>query len=131
MIILDATTKSLQVLLAGAVSTTQPSFSTSYVDVETTTWGLNGMHETDGQTNGATAVTIVAAPASGDARQVKNIFLYNNDNANIVVTIRVNNNGTFRNIFSATLATLETLHYGDDGWQVLAADGRLKIDNNV
>lgn len=131
MIILDTTTKSLQVLLGGAVATTQPTFSASYVDVETTTWGLNGMAESDGQTNGGTAVTIVSAPGSGDARQVKTILIRNNDSASVTLTVRINNNGTFRNVFVAVLATLESLHYGDAGWQVLTDEGRVKIDNNV
>lgn len=131
MILLDATTKSLQIVLGGAVATNQLPFSASYVDVEATTWGVTGMAENDGQSNGATAVTVVAAPGSGDRRQVKTLAVHNADTANVTITVRVNNNGTFRTIFKATLATLENLYYGDSGWQVLAADGRLKIDNNV
>ena len=131
MIILDATTKSLQIILGGAVATNQLPFSASYVDVEATTWGVTGMAESDGQSNSATAVTVVSAPASGARRQVKTLFVYNADTANVDLTVRVNNNGTFRTIFKATLATLENLQYGDNGWQVLTVDGRVKIDNNV
>lgn len=131
MIILNATTKSLEIVLGGSVSSSQLPFSASYVDMDDTTWALTGMSESDGASNGTTAVTIVAAPAANSRRQVKAISIYNADNANVTLTIRVNNNGTTRIIFKAVLATLEFLYFGDAGWQVFTANGELKIANTV
>ena len=61
MFILDTTTRSLEIKLAGAVATLQCPYVTSYVDVTTTTY-VPGTK--NGTTNDGTAVTIVAAPAA-------------------------------------------------------------------
>jgi len=53
-------------------------------------------------TNGTTAVTAVAAPAADTRRIVKTINVHNADDAVATVTIRLNNNGTFRIISITT-----------------------------
>jgi len=58
MIRLDTTTRKLQVVLAGAVSTNQLPVVVSYSDKTSTTY--NGATQT-AQTNGTTAVDICAA----------------------------------------------------------------------
>jgi len=131
MVILDTTSKSLEVVLGGAITTTQPSWVTAYVEVITATFAMSAMSSSDGATNSATAVTMVSAPASGKARQLKSAFLHNADTANVTVTIRLNNGGTFRTIFKAVLATLETLRFSESGWQVFTANGELKVANTI
>ena len=58
MLILDATTKSLQINLAASVTTNQLQFSTSYIN-STGTAMTPG--EQDGTTNNTTAVTVAGA----------------------------------------------------------------------
>jgi len=111
MIILDSALKTLEVVLAGAITTTQLPFTTSYVDVNQTTFAASAATEQDGTTNSTTAVTIVSAPGATTSRQVKFISVYNVDTAAATVTIRLNNNGTTRIIFKATLAVGDTLQY--------------------
>jgi hypothetical protein len=127
MIVLDATTKSLQILLAGAVTTNQLAFTASYADYIASpaafTPGAN-----DGQTNGATAVTLVAAPAASTQRQVKRINVYNNDTAPATVTIRLNNGGTLRTQLTVTLQTGERIEYEDaEGFRVFTVTGAVKV----
>lgn len=121
MIILDTTTKTLEVDLAGAVSTSQLPVVVSYVDVTTTAYAPIAA---DTATNSTTAVTIVAAPAASTQRQVKLLTVYNADTASATVTIQLNNNGTLRILVAVALAVGSTLVYTDgEGWRVLTSAG--------
>lgn len=111
MILLDATTKSLEVLLAAAVTTSQLPYTAHYIDVDTSTFALTTSAESDGTTNDTTAVTAIAAPSSGRARQVKFLTIYNADTVAATVTVRINNNGTTRILAKVTLQPGETLQY--------------------
>lgn len=111
MIILDTTTKSLELLLSGAITTNQLVYNASWVDVSTTTFGISGDGSSDGLTNSTTAVTPVAAPSSGAFRQVKFLSVYNADTVAAILTVRINDNGTFRNICKTTLAVGDTLFF--------------------
>lgn len=123
MIILDATTKSLEALLAGVVTTAQLVFVSSYVDVTTTTY-VPG--ENDGLTNDTTAVTLSAAPSASTQRQIKLLTILNKDTVDAVVTVRYNNNGTFRNIVTITLSSGSTLVYTDgEGFRVINSSGAI------
>lgn len=99
MIILDATTRSVEVLLGGAVTTNQLPIVASYVDNTTTSY-TPGSSNT--QSNNTTAVTAVAAPASSTQRQVKLLTVTNADTAAATVTVRYNDNGTTRTLFKAS-----------------------------
>lgn len=110
MIILDTVNKSLEVKLAGAVSTSQLTFMISYVDLDAT-FTLSTASEDDGVTNNGTAVTLMAAPASTHTRQVKFLTVYNADSAAATVTIQINNTGTARILTKPTLQPGETLQY--------------------
>jgi hypothetical protein len=124
MIILDATTKSLQFKLGGAVATNQLPFATSYVDV---TASATTPIEQDGTSNNATAVTLVTAPAASTQRIVKSVYIQNADTAAATVTIIYNNNSTLRNILVATLSVGDQLIYEDgEGWTCLNTNGSLK-----
>lgn len=121
MIILDATTKKLQALLAGAVAANQCPIVASYVDLTTTSF-LSGQSDT--ATNNGTAVDIVAAPAASTQRQVKYLSLYNADTAAVVLTVRYNDNATLRTLVKVTLAVGSTLTYTDgEGWRVMTSAG--------
>jgi len=129
MIILDATTKSLQFTLSGTVATNQLPFSASYVD---STGTATTPGEQDGVSNNTTAVNVVSAPASSTQRLIKNIIIQNADTAAATVTIIYNNNSTLRNIFVATLAVGDQLIYEDGrGWMVVDINGNLKTLTQV
>ena len=121
MIILDATTKTLEIDLAGAVTTNQLPVVASYVDVTTTAYTPIS---SDTATNSTTAVTIVSAPAASTQRQVKLLTVYNADTVSVTVTIQLNNNSTLRSLVVVTLAVGSTLVYTDgEGWRVLTSAG--------
>jgi len=122
--ILDATTKSIEIDLDGAVAANQLPVFVSYAD-HTASAFTPGASDT--QTNNTTAVTIVAAPASATQRQVKNITVYNADTAAAVVTIQLNNDGTLRTLVKVTLDPGDTLIYDYGlGWKVLDSTGAMK-----
>lgn len=110
MILLDATTKSLELVLAGAITTSQLPYTVSYVELDAT-FAIAAASEGDGTSNNTTAVTVVAAPASGKVRQVKYLTVYNADTVAATVTVRINNNATMRILVKTTLQVGDTLQY--------------------
>lgn len=122
MIVLDTTLKSLQIILSGAITTNQLVYETQYADLTATGTTLI---ETDGLTNSGTAVTAVAAPAASTVRKVMSLNIYNADTVNAAVTVRVNNNGTFRILAAVTLASGSTLVLTNNGWAVTDSSGGL------
>jgi hypothetical protein len=108
---LDTTTKTLEVKLAGAVTTTQLPIVVSYVDVLNSDQSVSAISENDAVTNNGTAVTVVSAPASGHTRVVKFLSVRNSDSVNATVTVQVNNNGTTRILWSGVLTTGDTLQF--------------------
>jgi len=124
MIILDATTKSLQFKLGANITTNQLPFAASYID---TTGTVTTPTEQDGVSNNTTAVTIVSAPAASTQRFVKHLVIQNADTAAATVTAIYNNNSTLRNILVVTLAVGDQLIYEDGkGWACLDKNGNLK-----
>lgn len=111
MIILDATTKKLQIVLSGAVTTTELPWVVSYVDVLSSDQSVSAIAENDGATNGGTAVDMVAAPSAGHTRTIKTLTVVNKDTASATVEIRYNNNGTTRTIWKGALAVGDNLCY--------------------
>lgn len=123
MIILDATTKSLEIVLGGAITTNQLPVQVAYADITTTTFDPK---HNDTASNSTTPVTIVAAPAASTQRQIKTINVYNRDTVNAVVTIQYNNNATTRILVKITLAADSTLFYTDtEGWRVITTAGAI------
>ncbi len=119
MIILDATTKSLEIKLGGAITTNQLTCVASYVDINNSTILITGISENDVLTNGATAVTIVAAPAANTSRELKSLSIQNTDTVSQTVTVQYNNNGTKRPIVVQALTTGQTLIYDEaNGWTI-------------
>lgn len=113
MIILDATTKSLEIVLGGAVTTNQLPYVLSYVDLLSTDQSISAVGSNDGTTNSAVAVTVLAAPASGHTRQVKFLSVQNADTVAATLTVRYNDNATTRTIMKVALAVGDNLIYTD------------------
>lgn len=116
-------TDSLQVLLAGAITTSQGVLYAAFADIATD-GSTFAPSPSSGSTNSTTAVDWVAAPAAGLRRVVKYLSLYNADTASMTATVRVVDNGTNRILGKFTLATGEQLQYVDGaGFQTVAGGG--------
>lgn len=124
----DATTKKLQIILGGAVTTTELPFVSTYVDVTTTTY-VPG--EQDGTSNGGTAVDVVSSPAASTQRRLTFFSIYNADTVSATVTVRYNNNGTTRKLVVAALPVGYTLTYTGDEWQVTDTSGSTVLVTTV
>lgn len=127
MIVLDTTTRSLEIVLAGSVTTNQLPLVAAFVDFSD--GHTPGASQT--QTNNTTAVTAVAAPAAGTQRQVKFLSLRNSDTAAATATLRFNDNATLRTIVTVVLTSGDVLLYTDgEGFRVLDSNGNLKGNTN-
>lgn len=123
MIRLDTTTRKLQALLGGAVTTNQMQCVSAYSDA--TQSGYVGA-TTVINTNNSTAVDIVPAPSAG-YRDVDYINIYNRDTVSQTLTIRYNDNGTTYGLIVVTLLTGEQLNYTHgSGWCALDVNGNRK-----
>jgi hypothetical protein len=105
LLILDATTKSIEVAMSGAAATTNPDFTAAWADDSGSAF-IEGA--TDGALNGTSAVTLVAAPGSSTRRVIKTITIENKDTAAVTLTISYNNNSTLRTIAKVTLNVGDT-----------------------
>lgn len=112
MIVLNTTTRKLQIVLAGAVTTNQLPVAVAFRDQRTRD-GAIGYGEQVKNTNSTTAVDILDSPQSGVIRIVDTIGVVNEDTAAATVTIRYNDNGTTYTLFKATLAVGDQLIYED------------------
>lgn len=121
--ILDSTTKKLELLTATAAST---DFSVSYVDITTTTF-VGG--STDGNVAAATTTDLVLAPAASTQRQIKTIEIRNRDTTTQTVTIKLDVSGAERYKTAETaLLPGECLYYAEGrGWYSTDSAGREKV----
>jgi len=123
MIILDATTKSLEFKLLGAVSANELPFIAAWADHSATAFTPG---HTDGISNGTTAVTAVAAPAASTQRQLKTLIIFNDDSAAAVVIVQYNNNATIRQLTEISVPANGTLTYTDgEGFRVINSAGEV------
>ena len=124
MIRLDLTTKKLQVVLAGSITTSQLEVVSSYSDATAT--GYTGGN-TAIATNDTTDVDIVAAPAASTIRDVDHISVHNKDTVSATVTVKMDVGGTDYILKKAILLTGESLNYAHGtGWQTFDVSGGLK-----
>jgi hypothetical protein len=124
MIRLDATTRKLQIILAGAVTTNQLPVAVCYSDKTTASY-LGGTQLSN--SNSTTEVDICAAPATATVRDVDTINVQNADTAAATATVRYNDNGTLYTLFKASLAVGDQLTYvHGQGWSVLDSTGAVK-----
>ena len=114
-VILDATTKSLEVQTSAAVST---DYVVSWVDNTTTTF-TPGMSQ--GNIASAATTTVVAAPAGSTQRQIKWVSLRNRSTTTAqTVTLKLDVSATEYHLSSAvSLSPGETLHIDAEGKQVI------------
>ncbi len=121
MIILDSPLRSLEIKLAGAVTTNELEWVVSYVEMTTTTFVSAAG---DGVSNGATAVVAVAAPALGAQRQIKFLTVLNVDTVAATVTVQYHDNAVVRRIVTFDLPIGAVLVYTDgEGFRVLDSTG--------
>jgi len=104
-LILDTTTKSIQVSMSGAAATTNPDFTAAWADNNSTNF-IEGA--SDGTLSGTTDVSVVSAPAAGYRRIIKYITIENKDTAPVTITVKYDNNGTQRTIAKVTLNVGDT-----------------------
>ncbi len=115
--ILDSSTRKIQVLADATATTTESPVVADYCDFP----GAQPISN-NSITNGTTAVDIVAAPTTGQ-RRVTELSIYNADTANRTFTVRYNDNGTTRIIVKVLLNPGQSLVYtsGSNSWQVVTA----------
>lgn len=124
MLKLDTTTRKIQAVLSGAVTTNQLPCMVSYSDDNGTTY-VGGTQLTN--TNSTTAVDICAAPGASTVRDIDYLSIRNRDTAAATVTVMLDDNSTDYEIVKATLAVGDQLIYTHgDGWRVIDEDGNLK-----
>ena len=113
--ILDTTTRKLQIALSATVATNQCPVIVDYVDFteSATTPGMQAS-----VTNNVTPVDILSAPAASTQRKVNNISVHNVDTVSVNVTIvLVDNSTNYQLINSIVLEVGDILTYTDtDGW---------------
>lgn len=116
MIRLDATTRTLKAVLAGAVTTSQLACTVAYSDAKPSAYpGASQM----ALTNSTTAVTICdAPPLLNQVRDIDYIAIYNRDTVPATVTVSVDDGGTLFPQVKATLVPGAQLVYTHAaGWQ--------------
>lgn len=129
MLTLDATTASLEVVLAGAITTNQLPIVSSWADKSATAFTPG---KTTTQTNSTSTVTIVAAPAASTQREVHSINIYNADTVAATITVLENDNGTLRILVKITLAVGDTLRFTHaDSWRVTDSSGNIKSSSTA
>jgi hypothetical protein len=120
MILLDSTTKSLELVTSAAVST---DYLVTYADNTTSAFTPAA---TDGNISTATTTTVLAAPASSTQRTIKYINVHNNSTTtNQSVYFQYDISGTNR-VISPTYTLLpgQSVRYTqEEGFKVYAAGG--------
>ena len=124
MLKLDQTTRKLQAVLSGAVTTNQLPCMVSYSDDNGTTY-VGATQLTN--TNSTTAVDICAAPGASTVRDIDYLSIRNRDTVAATVTVMLDDNGTDYEIVKAALAVGDQLVYvHGSGWSTLDSDGQIK-----
>ena len=124
MLVLTETTDTLQVVLAGAITTNQLRCLSSWRDVTTSAYTPG---RTVTNTNNTTDVNLVGSPAASTQRVVDLINIYNADTVSATVTVKFDANGTEYILWKGALASGETVSYTDAaGFVVLSANGITK-----
>lgn len=121
--ILESTAKSIQIVLGEVISTQQVVCVASYTDIDSTTYNPTPA-SSQVLSNGTTQATVVAAPAAGAFRQIRDLSFYNNDSIthNVIVRILVTATGyILKNVSLA--AGAELMWTQESGWLVVAVAG--------
>jgi len=123
LIILTATTQSIEVTIAGA--SVSVDYTTNAVDITTTAFTPVS---SQGTIATASTVALVAAPAASTQRQIKSLFLRNKGTGTITATFIKDVAATDYQVFSASLLPGDSVHYQDGaGWSVVDSAGRTRV----
>ncbi len=124
--ILNTTTRKLQILLGATVAANQLPVTVDYVEFTSSTTTPALQLST---TNNTTAVDILPAPASSTQRKVNFISIVNKDTDFVNVTVRLDDNGTTYNyVSSMALAPNCTLQFTDTrGWSIIDSNGNILV----
>lgn len=120
---LTTAARSITIESDAAATTTEPSYSASYVDNQNPTAKVNG--DSVGPLTGTTPVTVVAAP-HGQSREVEAITVYNRDTVSHTITAKKVDGATGYALFAATLGAGESMAYDGKAWAVYTAAGEVK-----
>jgi hypothetical protein len=126
MIVTGGTSRKLQALLGGAITTNQLPITVHSRIVRESDQNSSLTAEVT-NTNSTTVVDVSIAPGNGMLKTVESISVVNRDTAAATITIRYNNDGTTYNLVVITLSVGDCLYYEQTtGWSVLDSTGALK-----
>lgn len=119
--------KKLQVLLSGAVATSECPIVVSFRDYSAIA-PQDFPDQADSITTGGTAVDAVSAPPAGIIRELEGFSLYNDDTTAVTVTVRVYvSSSVTRVLWYGILQTNECLFYNESrGWYATDANANQK-----
>jgi hypothetical protein len=125
MIILNGSSQILQAVMGAAATTTEPSYSISYVDVIGAS--LQTGNATVGVLNGTSNVNMLTG-SSTDQYSVKSLSIFNQDTVAQTVTVQKSVSSTIYPLYKETLNPGDSLHYDDGaGWYVTPFNGNAAI----
>jgi len=101
MLVLDATSKSLRMVLGEAHTTNPVDFTVAYADEVSSVFTAGGG---PAQSNGTTNAELLAAPGASTQRVVKEITIFNNDTVSHAVTLYYRVTATDYVFYKETLA---------------------------
>lgn len=124
MLVLQDANDTLEVVLAGAITTAQLPCVVAWRDITASAYTPG---RSNANTNSTTPVTLVAAPAGSTWRVIDHVSVYNADTANATVTVRIDDNATEYILNRVTLGPAERLEYQEGtGWSVYNSAGAVK-----
>lgn len=128
--ILNTNTEKIEIILRNNITQYQADFVSSYIIFQNDSATI---FESNGTTNGTSAVTVMDSPASGTQRQLRTFVMNNEDTSSgMTIIVRYNdNNSTYRNIFRAFLNSGDRLQYHvENGWNIYNSYGEKVVDSN-
>jgi hypothetical protein len=124
MLVLQDANDTLEVVLAGAITTAQLPCVVTWRDITASAY-VPG--RSNANTNSTTPVTLVAAPAASAYRVIDHVSVYNADTVNATVTVRIDDNATEYILNRVTIGPAERLEYQEGtGWSVYNSAGAVK-----
>lgn len=124
MLRLDSTTRKLELLLDGPVSTNQLSFLASWSDATSSSYSGGS---TPGITNNTTAVTLTSSPSPSTIRDIDYVSVRNSDTSPATVTVQYNDNSTTYVIIKVSMGVGDQLVYTHaHGWYLVDSSGSTK-----
>ena len=130
MIVLDTTTRKIQVTMDATAATTESPVVAAYDDISSSATVYTSA-ASNTITSGTGQVDCVAAPAASTQRLVKYLSCRNDDTNPRICTFRYNDNGTARNLVSATLQAGDALVYVNGQWYVISKLGASAIPSGI